>query len=73
MATQGRDERGEERQGEEVRVEEVFAPVGAVGRVCGLDVEAHDRGEDLREEEDEEAGYEASCVGGGGGGCFALI
>lgn len=30
-------------------------PVGAVGRVGDLDVETHDRGEELGEGEDEEA------------------
>ena len=54
-------------------VEEVFLPVGAIGRVGGLDVEAHYCGEDLGEEENDEAGYEAACVRGRGGGCFALI
>jgi hypothetical protein len=37
----------EEREGQEMGVEEVFAPVGAVGRVGVLDVDAHVRREDL--------------------------
>ena len=50
------DQRGaegeEEGEGEEVAVEEVFVPVGAVFGVCELDVETHDCGEELRDEED---------------------
>ena len=33
-------------------VEEIFAPKGPIGRVGSLGIEAHDRGEDLRDEED---------------------
>ena len=58
----------EEREGEEVRVEEVFFPVGAVLFVGGFDVEAHDGGEDLGDEEDEEARAEDGEAAGGGGG-----
>ncbi len=56
LCAHGRDERDEERQGEKVRVEKVFAPVAAVDGVGGLDVEAHYRGEDLREEQDGQPG-----------------
>lgn len=56
----------EEREGQEVGVEEVFAPVGgAVLRVGRLHVEAHDGGEDLGDKEDEEAREEGGGVGGG--------
>jgi hypothetical protein len=43
-----------------MRVEEVFAPVGAVGCVGVLDVDAHVCGEDLSGEKDQEAGAEVS-------------
>lgn len=42
----------EERDGEEVAVEEVFVPVGAVLGVGELGVEAHYCGEELGDEED---------------------
>jgi len=48
-----RCEREEEGEGEEVGVEEVFAPVGAVGCVGVLDVDAHVCGKHLSGEEDE--------------------
>lgn len=56
------EERGkegeEEREGEKVAVKEILVPVGAVGCVCELCVEAHYRREELGEGQDYEAGYE---------------
>lgn len=48
----------EERDGEEVTVEEVLVPVGTVFGVGELRVESHYCGEELSDEEDGEAGYE---------------
>jgi hypothetical protein len=56
-------EREEEREGQEMGVEEVFAPVGAVGCVGILDVDAHVCGEDLSGEENQEARAEISTAG----------
>lgn len=39
-------------------VKEILVPVGAVGCVCDLDVEAHYRRQELGEGEDYETGYE---------------
>lgn len=47
----------EERDGEEVTVEEVLVPVGTVFGVGELRVESHYCGEELSDEEDGEAGY----------------
>lgn len=52
-------ERDEEWEGEEVGIEEAFAPVLAVGVVCFLNIETHKRGEYLGDEEDAESGEEA--------------
>ena len=55
LGEERREQGQEEGDGEEVAVEEVFVPVRAVGRVCDLGVEAHDCGQELRDEEDGEA------------------
>lgn len=53
-----RKEGKEERDGEEVAVEEVLMPVGTVFGVGELRVETHYCGEELRDEEDQETGHE---------------
>ena len=56
---QERGKKGEEeRDGEEVTVEEVLVPVGTVFGVGELRVESHYCREELSDEEDGEAGYE---------------
>ena len=56
---QERGKKGEEeRDGEEVTVEEVLVPVGTVFGVGELRVKSHYCGEELSDEEDGEAGYE---------------
>lgn len=52
LGYEGGAEGEEEREGEEVAVEEIFVPVGAVFCVGDLDVEAHYCGEELGDEED---------------------
>lgn len=60
-----------------MRVEEDFAPVLAVGGVGLLGVDSHECREELRDEEDHEAGCEVGCWHAGGGGveghCGALL
>lgn len=51
MGEEGGGEGKEEGEGEEVAVEEVFLPVGAVFGVGELGVEAHYCGEELGDEE----------------------
>ena len=63
LGYQGAAEGDEERDGQGVTVEEVLVPVGAVCCVGKLDVEAHDCGEELSDEEDGQAGEE---IGGDG-------
>lgn len=52
LVDQGWEEREKKWEGEEMAVEEIFVPVGAVFGVSELDVEAHYCGEELGEEED---------------------
>ena len=67
-----RGEEGEEkREGEEVAVKEILMPMGAVGCVCELGVEAHYRRQELGESKDYETGYEG-VVYGRRRGSFAL-
>lgn len=44
-------------------VKEIFVPMGAVGCVCELGVEAHYRRQDLGEGKDYETGYEGVVYG----------
>ena len=55
LSDQGPHQRGKEREAEEVRVEQILGPVGRVVGVDVLDVGAHEGGEELRDEEDDEA------------------
>lgn len=50
-------------------VKEIFVPMGPIDRIGCLRIQAHDRGKDLRHEEDAEAAEKGrdggGCVGGG--------
>lgn len=72
LGFEGRKQRDEERQREEVAVEEVFVPVRPVDGVGELGIEAHDCGEDLGKQEDGEASNERGINFRGSGRGFAL-
>lgn len=72
---QVRPEREKEWKGESVTVKEVLVPTIPVFLVCELNVQTHNRGNKLCEEEDEEASQHLRVEfdeSAGAGGCFTL-